>query len=217
MRGNRLEKGNPNKINRVILPYNENEQNTFEKVETVITKMGNQDANIEQRIRACVITTGGVNNVGCLKYDVDFNNTEELDYVKLKLRHRSVIRLHGISQIKTEYKYLRSLNILHNMKSRSEYFSNPKIKHERLDNPPQYFEKKDPTVWISWYDFLGVDLSVYPSTKDKWRRRCTKLNITSLNYSEKWEQFGLPEHPEDLYRDFKNLQIELREKKKRRI
>lgn len=217
MRGNRLEKGNPNKINKVILPYNENDQNTFEKVETVITKMGNQDANIEQRIRACVIATGGVNNVGGLKYDVDFNNTEELDYVKLKLRHRSVLRLHGLSQIKTQYKYLRALNVKHEVKSRSEYFSNPKIKHERLDNPPQYFEKKDPTVWRSWYDFLGVDLSVYPPTKDKWRAKCTKLNITSLNYSEKWEQFGLPEHPEDLYRDFKNLQTELREKKKRRF
>lgn len=216
MRGNRLEKNNPNKINRVILPYNENEQNTFEKVETVITKMGNQDANIEQRIRACVIGASSV-SIGGLKYNVDFNNTEELDYIKLKLRHRSVLRLNGCSQIKTQYKYLRTLNVKHKVKSRSEYFSNPKIKHERLDNPPQYFEKKDPTVWRSWYDFLGVDLSVYPPTKDKWRATCAKLNITSLNYSEKWEQFGLPEHPEDLYRDFKNLQTELREKKKRRI
>lgn len=215
MRGNRLEKESPDKINRIILPYVENEQNTFEKVETVITKMGNQDANIEQRIRTCVIGAGGVNGSET-KYTVDFNNVKELDHVKLKLRHRSVLRLPGVSQIKSQYMYLRSLNILHGVKSRSGYFSNPKIKHERLDDPPQYFEDKDPTVWRSWYDFLGVDLSVYPATKDKWREKCLVCNITSSNYSTQWKQFGLPEHPEDLYRDFKTIRAELREKKNRR-
>ena len=216
MRGNRLEKDNPDKINRMILPYIENEQNTFEKVETVITKMGNQDANIEQRIRACVIGAGGVNG-GEAKYNVDFNDVKELDHVKLKLRHRSVLRLPGASRIKSQYMYLRSLNILHGVNSRRDYFSNPRIKHERLDDPPQYFENKDPTVWRSWYDFLGIDLSVFPSTKDKWRAKCKKHTITSSNYSTQWEQFGLPEHPDDLYRDFKTIRAELGEKKNRRF
>lgn len=215
MRGNRLEKDNPNKINRMILPYIENEQNTFEKVETVITKMGNQDANIEQRIRACVIGAGGTGG-GEAKYIVDFNDVKELDHVKLKLRHRSALRLPGVSQIKSQYMYLRSLNILHNVKSRSGYFSNLGLKHERLDDPRQYFENKDPTVWRSWYDFLGVDLSIYPATKDKWRAKCLGCNITSSNYSTQWEQFGLPEHPDDLYRDFKTVRAELGEKKPRR-
>lgn len=215
MRGNRLEKDNPNKINRMILPYIENEQNTFEKVETIITKMGNQDANIEQRIRACIIGAGVVNGGGS-KYIVDFNDVKELDFVKLKLRHRSVLRLPGESQIKSQYMYLRSLNILHGVKSQQGYKTCPQIKHERLDNPPQYFEDKDPTVWRSWYDFLGVDLSVFPTTKDKWRIKCLACNITSSNYSTQWEQFGLPEHPEDLYRDFKTIHAELGEKKNRR-
>lgn len=216
MRGNRLEKDNPEKINRMILPYIENEQNTFEKVETIITKMGNQDTNIEQRIRAYVIRAGGVNG-GEAKYNVDFNNVKELDCVKLKLRHRSVLRLPGESQIKSQYMYLRSLNILHGVKSQQGYKTCPQIKHERLDDPPQYFEGKDPTVWRSWYDFLGVDLSVYPGTKDKWRVKCLACNITPSNYSTQWEQFGLPEHPEDLYRDFQNICVELGEKKNRRF
>lgn len=211
MRGNRLEPGNPEKINRIILPYIDNEQNTFEKVETVITKMGNQDANIEQRIHACVIGFSGKNTKE--QYEVDFDNVKELDHVKLKLRHRSALRSPG-SRVNAEYKYLQSLNILRGVMSKSEYYV--KIKVERLDNPRQYFDTKDPTVWRSWYDFLGVDINMFPSTKDKWRNVCETNSVTSSDYSKRWKQYNLPEYPEDLYRDFNNISSELGENKNRR-
>lgn len=215
LRGSRLNANYPNKINKILLPHNENEQNTFEKVETVIAKMGNQDANIEQRIRACVISSGvcvGTEHT----YIADFNNVKELDHVKLKLRHRSVLRMPGVSQIKSEYLYLRSLNMIHKVKSKSDYFINIAVENERLEEPQQYFERKDPTVWRSWYDFLGINVNLFPLTKDRWREKCQQINVTSLNYLQQWEQCGLPEHPTDLYRDFKTIRAELGEKKERR-
>jgi superfamily II DNA or RNA helicase len=216
MRGNRLDSQNTTKINRIILPYIENEHDTFEKVETVVFKMGNQDANIEQRIRSCIIGTGGVSTCE-QRYIVNFNNAKELDHVKLKLRHRTSIRLPGVSQTKSEYDVLRSLNSLHDVESKAGYFINHGISHARLDNPPQYFDSKDPTVWVSWYDFLGINLDTFPQTKDKWRKKCIEYNITSSNYSQKWGQAHLPEYPEDMYTDFKNICTELHEKKPRRV
>jgi hypothetical protein len=212
MRGNRLEPGNPEKINRIILPYIENEHNTFEKVETVITKMGNQDANIEQRIHACVIGISG-KNAKEQKYEVDFDNVKELDYVKLKLMHRTSLRLPG-SHVKVKYDYLRSMNILHGVTSKLEYYE--KIKVDRLDKPRQYFITEDPTVWRSWYDFLGVDINIFPSNKDEWRNVCEKNDVTSSDYSKRWEQYNLPEYPEDLYCSFNNISYELGENKNRR-
>jgi superfamily II DNA or RNA helicase len=214
MRGNRLDAQNPNKINRMILPYIENEQNSFEKVETVISKMGNQDSCVETRIRACTIGFGGINSMS-REYIVDFNNVKELDHVKLKLRHRTALRM-GVSNVKYLYLYLKSLNAIHGIKSRHDYFTNPKVTHERLDNPQQHFDNKDPTVWRSWYDFLGVDINIYPQNKNKWRDKCNQLKITSENYSQQWESHGLPEQPDDLYRDFKTIHAELYEKRNRR-
>ena len=215
MRGNRLERGNPEKINTIILPFIEGEQHTFEKVEVVVSKMGNQDKNIVMRIRCGTIR----NYVGasgdhqhCI---VDFDDKKELDHVKLKLRHRKALGLSGTSRIKNEYNYLRSLNIRRGIRSKTIYFRDID-EYERLENPPAYFEDLDPTIWKSWYDFLGVDTSVFPANKDRWRRRCEEHGLTSLNYTDNYMLFNLPEYPDDLYRNFSNMETELDEKKERR-
>ena len=212
MRGNRLDKNNPKKVNMIILPYIENEYDTFAKVETVIEKMGNYDSNIEQKINACVIKHSGLNTINDKKINTDFNNIKELNHVKLKLRHRKILRSND-TQAKTEYNYLRSLNITLGIKSRLEYFKNTV---ERLDDPPSYFEKKDPTIWKSWYDFLAIDVRVFPSTKSEWKEKCNLQKITSSNYKTEWKHYNLPENPDDLYRDFKTISTELGEKRKRR-
>jgi superfamily II DNA or RNA helicase len=76
----------------------------------------------------------------------------------------------------------------------------PKIKFERL--------------WTGWYNFLGIDTSIYPSTKKEWKKECDKYLIKKESvYRQNWNIYNLPSMPEELYNNFGQINIELKNKK----
>ncbi len=67
--------------------------------------------------------------------------------------------------------------------------------------------------WAGWYDFLGTDTTVYPASKREWKLLCEKHLIGKAStYRKKWNTYGLPAMPEELYRDFGQLDIEFSNK-----
>lgn len=65
-------------------------------------------------------------------------------------------------------------------------------------------------VWSSWYDFLGVDTSVFLHNLQEWKIFCNQKNITDKNYSMFSKTYReLPGDPSEFYIDFRNLTTEL--------
>jgi superfamily II DNA or RNA helicase len=207
LRANRLEKNNPQKIARIILPYTDDEK-TFDKIQTIVHKMGNHDKNIEQRIKAGKLTVSAVNVAEC-NCDIVFNDSTELQHVKLNLYHRNALHYIG-SRFKLEYDLYRCKNQELNIQSRTEY-NEHESKGDVLENPMDYFEKRDPTIWKGWYNYLGIDTSKYPPNKTHWHNVCKKNNISSNNYDDMFDRYNLPKDPDELYKDFKSIGYELME------
>ena len=65
-------------------------------------------------------------------------------------------------------------------------------------------------LWKNWYDFLGIDTSIYPQTKEEWKQICIKNNLNYLTYYNKCYELNLPLMPEEMYKgNFSNLCGEL--------
>ncbi len=60
--------------------------------------------------------------------------------------------------------------------------------------------------WKGWTQFLGIDISLYPKSKNDLIQKCKALNIKSVDeYFACCDNFNLPVYPEDLYNDFISL------------
>jgi superfamily II DNA or RNA helicase len=70
-------------------------------------------------------------------------------------------------------------------------------------------EIKYKELWTNWYDFLGTDTSIYPVNKQAWKKLCDKYKINKeIKYRRKWNKYGLPAMPEELYRGFSSYEQE---------
>lgn len=66
------------------------------------------------------------------------------------------------------------------------------------------------TYWKNWYDFLGMDTSMYPKTKEEWIECCKALEVQSYDhYLMICDQHQLPRNPDQLYIAFSNFNSEL--------
>lgn len=212
LRANRIEKSNPNKKAYVIIPYidSNTEHKSFEKCKKIIYKMRNYDERIEQKINVLSSKTSSVKNSNTNNnVNVDFEeNKDELNKLKLRLRYSKTL-YSGLTEEQDEYNYVKELNKELNLQSKEEYFIS-KDKHKNyIDNPEEYFKAKG--VWISWYDFLGVDTFKFIQSKAEWKKFCIEQNVSSLqeynNLCNVYEQ--LPRNPGDFYSNFTNILSEL--------
>jgi len=202
LRANRLEKNNPDKISRIILPYTDDET-TFDKIQYVVYKMGNYDKNIEQRIKVCKISDSSCEN-GSEIFNIVQGDAGELYTLKLRLLKRNALP-YVESRIKLEYDLHRRNNQMLNIQSKKEYESNEQL----LQNPRKYFDERDPSIWKNWYCYLGVDTSIYPVNKTQWVKKCKNHLLTSKNYKNLYSNYDLPEEPRELYKDFGSIENEL--------
>jgi hypothetical protein len=69
--------------------------------------------------------------------------------------------------------------------------------HELIEDPDVKFS----TIWKNWYDYLGIDVSIYPSDKHIWLQKCNKLKIHSLKtyYEYTKTHDDMPKMPTELY------------------
>jgi hypothetical protein len=101
---------------------------------------------------------------------------------------------------KEKYHVIRDMNRQMGLRSRDEYESHADIHPKYIVDPRAYFKIQ----WVSWYHFLGIDTSLYPSTKSEWIRVCTDERIRSWSdYKGRCDKY-LPTNPGEMYEDFTN-------------
>ena len=224
LRPNRLEKNNPNKVAYVILPYIDyddwdNENKSYQKVRSIITQLRNVDKNIEQKIVQSV--SKGEEKIKCTDTerfeDIDYIEYEECATEELKLRLRYSKAIDSkLTEDHDEFNYMKSINKFLNLTSSKEYETSECNHAHFVKEPEQYFRSK--FVWTNWYDFLGMDTSVFIQTKDEWILFCRDKLINSLDdYYDKCNLYSvLPKHPCDFYKEFTSVSTELGFSRKRR-
>jgi superfamily II DNA or RNA helicase len=228
MRPNRLDANFPEKRAMCILPYIENEDyfynmngsnsGSFEKIRKIISKLGKEDKNIEQRIkvyRGIKRERKAIEPI--ITPRVEWSISDELSSdsiaLKLKLKYRRDLAC-DFSEEELEYSMAVQQNKELNILSIQEYFE--KVSR---DDPLEYFRKRG--VWRDWYHFMGIDCSSFLS-KSEWVTFCNlhSVKIHDAIYTELCFKHPdkLPRNPEEFYKNFIGFSQELgsREIKKRR-
>ncbi len=203
LRPNRLEKGNSSKKAYILIPYLDEEWNTQnDKVTTIIRQLRNVDKTVQQKIRVCIPNKKVYPNpTKPYEYDLE-EDAIETERVKLRLRHSRTLGS-DFSEEEDEYRFYQAMN-RGKFQSRQQYLNDP----HAITDPDKYFIEKG--VWKDWYDFLGVDTTVFFQTKEEWKQFC-KGNVTSsVSYDLLCETtVMLPKEPSLFYRDFTNIMNEL--------
>jgi ERCC4-related helicase len=227
LRPNRLDFNYPNKIAYAIIPYIDNDDfmnnnQSFNKVRTIISKIRNVDENIEQKISVlatklhkkkieekivCRILDDDIEN-----YDFEENN-DKLHKLKIRLRNSKALMTKSTEE-QDEYDYMRLINKNLNIQSKQEYINSQSANNSFINDPENYFKLKG--VWTNWYDFMGVDTNNFIQLKEDWIKFCKEKNINSLkryiNACEIYKE--LPKEPNSFYKTFTNLLEELKIKQR---
>jgi superfamily II DNA or RNA helicase len=168
-------------------------------------KVEDEKSNIEEPVNVCA--SENKKNGITLK-----DNPLELEKLKLRLKHSTHLKRNESIE-KDELEYMRLVNRQLGITSREMYFDSSIRSrfayYNWIDKPAEYFGKH--CIWQGWYHYLGVDTSRYPATKEEWFQYCSSCGI--INYEEYFEKqktdARLPEFPEELYREFSNINTEL--------
>lgn len=209
---------------------------SFRKCFNVINSLRNDDDILECKIKVASLVIGDSNNelLEQKTKELEKSNLEEpvnvgadenkknritlkdnlleLEKLKLRLKHSTHLKRNESIE-KDELEYMRLVNRQLGITSREMYFdSSIRARfayYNWIDKPAEYFSKH--RIWQGWYHYLGVDTSRYPATKEEWVGYCISSGIT--NYEEYFEKqkkdSRLPEFPEELYREFSNINTEL--------
>jgi hypothetical protein len=82
------------------------------------------------------------------------------------------------------------------IKTKEEYVTLSKKDTALKKNPDKQFSE----LWKGWYDLLDIDISKYPTTKEKWLQICREKKIESHDdYKKCYGKYKLPELPKELY------------------
>lgn len=214
LRANRLDISNKNKMANYICPFidsktEETELCSFTKVKELLVEMNKIDDNVFAKINyAKMVNSKSTQTVDKFNYNnIEFDKIET-DDIKMLIRHRKVLQYDNWD--KNEYSIYQRTNIKHNITNTNEY---EKSKHlfeedglEFIQDPEKYFTGKSTNIWSCMYDFLGVDTSKFPPTKENLKEKCLNEKITSKTYGNLCKKYNLPENPGSFYKDFKNIE-----------
>tara|TARA_A100001015_G_scaffold317395_1_gene434256 strand:+ start:920 stop:3181 length:2262 start_codon:yes stop_codon:yes gene_type:complete len=208
LRASRIEEGNILKKAYMLIPTVDHDDfyetsASYNKIRTIIGNLANVDENISERLMVNTLSKKkekrGSNASG--RGDVLYfeNSDFELKNLRLRLR-RSKDLTSKLSMEEEEYIFYKALLKQHNIKNKREY--DEFVHEDKKDDIERYFKQKG--VWADkgWYDLLSIDTSIYPSSKDEWKRVCQEKNIKSMEeYKTYCEQLDsdLPSEPDKLY------------------
>jgi predicted helicase len=225
LRSNRLEYNNPTKKAYIIIPYLEHndivcDNDAFNRVRMIISKLRNVDETIEQKINMSTIKKNDSKKSSNSKneYDYDFiHENHELGKIKLRLKYSKALGS-KCSEEQDEYNYVKMINKELNIQSKEQYSEmiTKSIHKNYIENPDEYFKLKG--VWDNWYDFIGIDTMKFIRYKNEWIEFCKDKKISSNeDYIQNCDIYDcLPKNPVDFYKDFSNVLNELGLIKKRR-
>lgn len=99
------------------------------------------------------------------------------------------------------YAEMRRRNVSRGVRSRDAYEAT-RDQPPFVDNPEAAFG----ALWVTWYDFFGIDREQYPPTIDAWAVACRRAGATTREtYRKKiaaGELPGMPAEPADAYAGF---------------
>ena len=141
-------------------------------------------------------------------------NCKKLDWGNIVKNFDSILeRKVGLNQdeiLKAEFEKLKKVAYELGNKLNRNHNGVSWRKFAKKQNLPIAPDKKFCELWKGWYDFYQIDINKFLKTKNDWLKKCKKHNLDYTNYKEKCIEFeNLPENPEEIYQDFKNLKIEL--------
>ncbi len=222
LRPNRLDKMNPNKKAYIILPYIDNKEmnelgdNSFEKCRKIIYEMGNHDKEIEQKIMLSKLDFDEYDPTkpkekkkhGYIDISLNDHCEDTLHTFKMKLRHRKVLGSKCTPE-EDEYLYVKAINKELKVISIEDYKEKKDLHSHYIEDPEKHFRSNG--VWRNWYDFMGVDTSIFIQNKEQWIQFCKEKNIKSADeYYEKCKIYEeLPLYPELFYKNYTNFANEL--------
>lgn len=218
LRPNRLNKNKPKKIAHIIIPYLgtlsfTDENNSFSKVRSVIRRLNSKNMKVIEKVKVYDIKPQQNEIYNELLNTVRNNNVlienvVGLDILKLCLINSNDID-NDLSFLQNEYNLVQKENKLKNIQTIKEYNDHMSNNCHYIDNPEKHFKP----IWKGWYDFLDIDTSIYPDTKQVWIELCKSIKIISIDdYFNKCNYIkNLPLYPNDLYKNqnFSNILHEL--------
>jgi hypothetical protein len=213
-RPNRLNPTIKDKIAYYIIPYIDDETDkSLNNIRHIIGQLRLIDGTIEEKITVYdglnkSININVDNRLTCQEISLN-ENLDELLKIKLYLKHTKDLKS-DFTEEENEYNYIKNINKSLKIKSKKEYIEFKDKHHNYIDNPDIYFRNKG--VWENWSDYLGYDTSLFIPTKERWIVFCKEKNIDTI---EKYNEFSsiykeLPKDPDDFYRDFTNINEELK-------
>ena len=120
------------------------------------------------------------------------------------------LKLSEDETLRVEYERFKTVNqsdIFYQFETKTEYTN--RITDYGLEPEP---EIKYAKFWINFYDYLGIDISIYPPDINSWRKLYKQYKIkTHTEYKSKAGDYGLPLMPEELYK-IKSLVFEFSNK-----
>lgn len=141
------------------------------------------------------------------KFEITDNN---LELEKLKIRLKFSTSLKSKQNLENdEYEFIKLLNKQMNLQCQADYFASVETHKYYIVNPEKYFNTYN--LWLNWYDFLGLDTSMYCQTIDSWRAFCLNIGVSSLeDYNKKSKIYKeLPANPCEFYPHFNDTLTEL--------
>jgi len=131
-------------------------------------------------------------------------NVSSMELNDIELRFESNIKQHIISEtnltereiLQFEYDTFKICNQVYMIKTNKEYYS--RITEFNYVAEP---EIKYTNIWINWYDYLGIDITIYPSDFQQLQQKIKQYKIKTLKqYYKNCESLNLPLMPEELYK-----------------
>lgn len=204
LRANRLDSNQINKIAKYIIPYNINSIEE-EKIQVVIEEMGKCDDCIEQKVKFMETKKKSTKKKDFKDKNVKLNeNKDKLIQLRLKYFTRNEFSFNKQAKIyKLHKEYYKG-----KFSSVDDYEkSNNRV--DTISKPDKYFTVE---VWNGWYDYLSIDISLFPKNTNEWKKKCNMLNINSVeHYDELCSINNLPKEPNYVYfrEEFSSIYNEL--------
>ncbi len=165
-----------------------------EKTRELIVRLDDQskkDMKIKLELTTKTIDWKYLKNILVQNVDklYDINNDEHL-----------IIEYNILQNKIKEYKFRRNRDFIKEYKIYAE--------KNNLETEPEVKYKN--YGWNGWYEFLNIDTSIYPKTKEKLIDFCKKNNIiTEKEYLKNTKLFDIPFYPQEIYIDWTTYSIEL--------
>ncbi len=132
--------------------------------------------------------------------------TKNFDWSKFTQKLNSIIdKNFGVSKeesLNTQYELLKNKIQSQKISNKKEYKKYALKNNLEIEPETKYREYG----WKNYYDFLGIDISIYPETFDELKKICKEKKIKIEDeYLKMCKKYKLPEMPEELYINFTTI------------